>query len=118
MKSIGAAVFLALLALVAAGSGGSASGLQGTVLVYPASPTCQPGTPCTRPAAHALLRFSRDGKVIARVRTDGKGRFRIALRPRTYRVSSTKGTTLKPARVLVATGRFRRVTFRLDTGIR
>lgn len=119
MKSIAAAVALVLLVLVAAGSGGSASGLRGTVLIYPASPTCQPGTSCTRPAAHALLRFSRGGQVVARVRTDGRGRFRIALRPRIYRVTSAaKGATLKPSRVTVATGRFRHVTFTIDTGIR
>lgn len=118
MKSIAAAAALVLLLLVAAGSGGSASGLHGTVLIYPASPTCQPGTSCTRPAAHALLRFSRGGTVVARVRTDGRGRYRIALRPRIYRVTSANGAALKPARVTVAAGRFRRVTFTLDTGIR
>jgi hypothetical protein len=29
-----------------------------------------------------------------------------------------KGGTLKPSRVTVATSRYRRVTFRIDTGIR
>ena len=118
MKSIATVVLLALLALVAAGGSGSGSGLRGTVLISPASPTCQPGTPCTRPAAHAVLSFWRGGKVVARLRTDGRGRFQIALRARTYRVSATKGTTLKPSRVTVATSGYRRVTFKIDTGIR
>jgi hypothetical protein len=119
VKSIAAVALFALLALVGAGNGSrSGSGLRGTVVIYPASPTCQPGTPCTRPAAHTLLRFSHGGNVVARVRTDARGRFRIALRPRTYRVTSIKGATLKPSRVTVATGSYRRVTFTLDTGIR
>lgn len=118
MKSIAVAVLLALLALVGAGGSGSGSGLRGTVVIYPASPTCQPGTSCTRPAKHTLLRFSHSGNVVARVRTDSRGRFRIALRPRTYRVSSIKGAAIKPSRVTVATSRYRRVTFRIDVGIR
>jgi hypothetical protein len=33
-------------------------------------------------------------------------------------VTSTGTAPLKPARITVATGRYRRVTFRIDTGIR
>jgi hypothetical protein len=88
------------------------------VLVDPASPLCKPGTPCTRPAAHVLLRFSRKGRLVAHTRTDARGRFRIALRARTYTVSSVGTALLEPARVTVAADRYRRVTFRMDTGIR
>ena len=119
VKSIAAAaLLLALLVLLGAGSSSSGSGVRGTVLLDPGYPTCQPGTPCTRPAADVLLRFWRDGRVVARTRTDASGRYRIALHPRTYRVSSTSGAVLEPTRVTVPTGRYRRVTFRLDTGIR
>jgi len=111
-------LLLALSLLLGAGSGVSRSGLRGTVLLDPGYPTCQVGTPCTRPAPHALLTFWRHGRVIAHTHTDGKGRYGIALRPRTYRVSSTSGAVLKPTRVTVRTNRYRRVTFRLDIGIR
>lgn len=122
MEAMKALLALSLVAvLVVAGSAGAAtsrSGLRGTVLVYPSSPLCKPGTPCTRPAAHLLVRFSRQGRVVAHTRTDARGRFRIALRPRTYTVTSVGTALLRPARVTVVTDRYRRVTFRMDTGIR
>ena len=112
------ALAAAVLVALAVSSGTSASGLRGTVLLDPGYPNCQPGTPCTRPAADVPLKFWRNGRVVARTRTDANGRFRIALRPRTYRVSSKSGAKLKPIYVLVASDRYRRVTFKLDTGIR
>lgn len=118
MRTSVAVLLVALFFLLGAGSSGSGSGLRGTVLLDPASPTCQVGTPCTRPAPAALLRFWRHGRVVAHTRTDSRGRYRIALRPGTYRVSSTTGAVLKPTRVTVATTRYRRLTFKLDIGIR
>ncbi|HEU5214509.1 MAG TPA: hypothetical protein VFU30_03120 [Gaiellaceae bacterium] len=111
------AVVLALFVLGAGGSG-SASGLRGTVLISPSTPVCKTGTTCSRPAAHDLLRFWRDGKVVARTRTDARGRFRLALGAHVYRVTSGIKGTLKPARVSVAADRYRLVTFRIDIGIR
>jgi hypothetical protein len=111
-------LLLVLFVLLGAGGSGSASGLRGKVLLDPGYPVCKVGTPCTRPAANALLRFWRHGRVVAHTRSDAGGSYRIALRPGTYRVTSTNGTVLKPFRTTVATGRYRRVTFRLDTGIR
>ncbi len=120
MKRLAAllALALALFLLLGAGSSGTRTGLRGTVLLDPGYPTCQPGTPCTRPAANVPLRFWRHGRVVAHTRTDGSGRYRIALQPRTYRVSSTSGAVLEPTRITVPTDRYRQVTFRLDTGIR
>jgi hypothetical protein len=122
VKRIAAALVLVLIVVVAlsllgAGSG-SGSGLRGTVLISPSSPVCRGGSHCSRPAAHALLRFWRGAKVVAHTRTDAKGRFRLALRPHSYTITSAPGGTLKPTRVSVATGSYRRVTFRLDIGIR
>jgi hypothetical protein len=73
---------------------------------------------CARPAPHVLLKFWVQGQVMAHTRTDGKGRFRIALRSRTYTVTAGLGAALIPARITVAPHGFRRVTFRLDTGVR
>ena len=117
-------VLLTTLAVVvlafAAGPAGatSRSGLRGSVLLDPAYPVCKVGTPCTRPAAHALLRFWRRGRVVAQTRSDGRGRYRITLRPRTYTLTSGSGGVLKPARVTVAPHTYRRLTLRIDTGIR
>ena len=96
----------------------SRSGLRGAALLDPGYPLCTVGTPCTRPAAHALLRFWRNGRVVAHTRTDSRGRYRLALRPQKYGVTSGDGAVVTPAQVTVAPGRYRRVTFRLDTGIR
>lgn len=113
------ALLLGLCFLLGAGSSGSGgSGVRGTVLLDPGYPVCKLGTACTRPAPHALLRFWRNGRVVAHTRTDSRGRYRIALRPRTYRVTSTSGARLKPARVTVTRNRYRQVTFKLDIGIR
>jgi hypothetical protein len=56
--------------------------------------------------------------LVAHVRTDNRGKFRMALDPRTYRVTAKMAGTLKPDHVTVDTGRYRRVTFRIDIGIR
>jgi hypothetical protein len=119
MKTLLAIPIVAFLAFAgAAGAGTSRSGLRGTVLEQPASPVCKPVPPCTRPAPHVLIRFWRNGQVVAHTRTNSKGRFRIGLRARTYSVTSANGAVITPARVAVATKRYRSVTFRIDTGIR
>ncbi|HEX4324483.1 MAG TPA: carboxypeptidase-like regulatory domain-containing protein [Gaiellaceae bacterium] len=120
MKSLLSALVLALASFFLLAAGGSIpSGLRGKVLIAPSSPLCRPGMSCSRPAAHAVLRFSRNGKLIARTRTDGSGRYRIALRPQAYTVTAAgRGFVLEPGHVTVATGRYRRVTFKIDTGIR
>jgi hypothetical protein len=118
VKRLAGPLLLALFLLLGAGSSGTGSGLRGTVLLDPGYPTCRVGTSCTRPAAHALLRFWRHGTVKAHTRADGKGRYRIALPAGRYRVTSANGTMLEPAHSAVATDRYRRVTFRLDIGIR
>jgi len=118
VKKVSVPLLLALFLLLGAGGSGSASGLRGMVLLDPGYPVCKEGTSCARPAAHALLRFWRHGRVVAHTRSDGAGRYRIGLRPGTYVVSSANGTVLKPIRTTVATARYRRVTFRLDIGIR
>lgn len=124
MKTIAAAVlalalfFLLGSFLIGAGGGGSPSGLRGRVLIDPGYPVCKTGASCGRPAAHAVLTFWRHGHAVSHTRTDGKGRFRIGLRPRRYRVTSLRGPRIRPARVTVPTDRYRRVTFRVDIGIR
>ncbi|MEN3342790.1 MAG: hypothetical protein V7644_2194, partial [Actinomycetota bacterium] len=54
----------ALLALVLL-----TSGLHGVVTRGPTQPVCQVGVPCSKPAVGAVLVFSRNGTVAARVRT-------------------------------------------------
>jgi hypothetical protein len=119
MKRIATATVLAiaLLFLVAAGNSVHRSGLRGNVLLAPSSPVCLPGS-CTRPAAHVLLTFWSNGRVVAHTSTDRSGSFRITLRPRSYGVTSENAGTLDPSRVVVLAHRYRMVRFRLDRGIR
>jgi hypothetical protein len=120
MKILLTTVVLGLVAASsAAGATHARSGLRGTALLSPGSTVCTVGTPCTRPAANTLLRFWRNGRIVAHTRTDSNGRYRLALRPRTYGVTAGDGSYLvTPEQVTVATGHFRRVTFKLDAGIR
>ena len=111
-------VLLLLAASCAAGATTTTSGLRGTALLDPGYPVCKVGQPCTRPAAHTLLMFWRNGREVAHTHTDRQGRYRIALPPRAYTVTSTGHAVVTPAHVTVASHRYRRVTFKLDTGIR
>jgi Carboxypeptidase regulatory-like domain len=113
-----ALVAVALPALAAGAT--PRSGLTGVVLLDPAYPVCEIGRPCTKPAPHVRLVFARGGHV-ARTRTSAEGSYRIRLRPGRYVVTVPSGAragSVTPRRVDVPSGRYRRVVFRLDLGIR
>jgi hypothetical protein len=118
---------VALTALLGVATVGNAtgkttrSGLYGVVKRGPTAPVCRVGEPCDAPAPNVTLLFLRSGRVVARTRTDELGRYRITLRPATYAVRTTQklfGRIPKPPRVTVPSGRYARVNFFIDTGIR
>jgi hypothetical protein len=88
----------------------------------PTQPVCQMGQACSAPAVGAVLVFSRDGRVVARARTDADGRYAVRLAPGTHSVrepvAQKIGTGLRPAVVRVVPGRSTRADFFIDTGIR
>jgi hypothetical protein len=98
------------------------SGLHGIVMRGPTQPVCRMGQACSEPAVGAVLVFSRDGRAVARVRTDVDGRYAVRLAPGTYTVREPVapkiGTGLRPAVVRVVRGRSTRADFFIDTGIR
>lgn len=120
------AVGLALLVTLALGGGSAAggtvtSGLKGRVMRGPIMPVCRVGVPCDEPARGVKLIFSRSGKVVARVTTNQRGYYRVALRPARYAVRTNRTYFEKvpdPSRVSVPNDRFKRVDFHIDTGIR
>jgi hypothetical protein len=114
---IGVALVLAVAAFAATTGNSRSSGLHGVVRIDPGTPVCKVGQPCTRPAARVWLVFSRRGKTVARTRTGRDGAYRVALSPGTYNVISPR-TRLEPTRVAVASGRYKRVVFKLDIGLR
>jgi hypothetical protein len=118
---------LALAVLTAAAGSSSAAatsptGLYGFVRRGPIVPVCAVEQPCDGPAKNFPLVFWRNGKVAGRTTTSKTGAYRIRLAPGVYTVRSPARTTIgrgaDPARARVVSGRFRRVDFFFDTGIR
>jgi hypothetical protein len=115
-------VLLLSLALAAASAAGQAgtdrSGLYGIVTRGPITPVCAFEVPCDEPAAGAVLVFARAGHEVARTRVRQDGSYRIALPAGTYTVRAVSRRPLDPLTARVRAGRFRRVDFSIDTGIR
>ena len=98
----------------------SRSGLRGLVTLSPTRPVCIEGQPCSKPAAHVLLVFRRDGTVVARVTTGAEGWYRVLLPPGTYAIVApryVRGSGVTPRTVRVRAGRIVRVDLEIDTGI-
>jgi hypothetical protein len=92
--------------------------VHGTVLLGPTSPVCRVGTPCTKPAAHALLEFTQTNR-IRTAWTDAKGHYTVRLEPGTWAVSSNAGLGVTPKRFIVRRGvRTQQRNLLVDTGIR
>lgn len=120
MRRIALIAFVLIVA--PAGAATVPSGLRGVVMRGPISPVCAAEQPCDAPAKHVTLLFSRYGSVVGRATTDTEGRYRIRLAPGLYHVSRTVpshiGRGLEPDQARVRAGRFVRVDFSIDTGIR
>lgn len=116
------ALLALVLAVAPAGAATVPSGLRGVVTRGPITPVCAAERPCDAPAKHATLLFSRHGSIVGRTTTDMEGRYRIQLPPGLYQVSRTVaskiGRGLEPDQARVRPGRFVRVDFSIDTGIR
>jgi hypothetical protein len=97
-------------------------GLKGLVTRGPITPVCVAEQPCEGPARHVTLLFSRHGATAGRTVTDAAGAYRVGLAAGLYlvrRAGSAPGDRgLQPNRVRVYAGRFTRVDFSIDTGIR
>jgi hypothetical protein len=122
------AISILLLFLVAcAGRGASSSGdsgIRGTVLLGPTCPVETLESPCLdRPLADVEIRVLRGDDVVATVRSDGEGRFAVALDPGRYEVQAVveeggPGMSAKPVDVVVTNGVFNDVNVPVDSGIR
>ena len=117
-------LLIAAVTTVSAGaaSGATGSGLHGLVTRGPIMPVCMVDQPCDEPAANVQLVFLRNGVVVSRVRTSATGRYRLALSPGRYAVrlpgKPGLGRIVKPQTARVLRGRYARVDFSIDTGIR
>ena len=124
MKVVISALSLALVIVAGAGAQTTAlsSGLRGVVVRGPIAPVCVAEQPCTEPARNVTLLFSRNSRVVGRAVTDNAGRYRVRLPAGVYAVrrpgSMGIGLGIEPNRARVYAGRFGRVDFSIDTGIR
>jgi hypothetical protein len=115
------ATLLIALAL-AATPAAATSGLYGTVIRGPVTPVCRVDVPCYEAAAGVTLVFERAGRPVTTARTNASGRYRVALAPGRYIVRTRQRSIFErvpePSSVTVPRGRFARVNFAIDTGIR
>jgi hypothetical protein len=122
MKKLGLVVTVALFLAGGAEAVAVPSGVHGIVTRGPIAPMCVAEQPCTQPAKNTTLLFSRYGHVVARAKTDDAGRYHLRLPSGTYRVGLTStpkvGRGFEPDHVRIRTGRYVRLDFSIDTGIR
>lgn len=122
------ALSVLLLFLVAcagrASSPSGDSGVRGTVLLGPTCPVVTMESPCPDlPLADAEVQVLQGGDVVATVRSDGDGRFTVALDPGDYVLQAIveeggPGMSAKPVDVTVTSGAFVDVIVPMDSGIR
>ena len=100
------------------------SGIRGTVLLGPTCPVETVENPCPdRPLADVEIHVLQGGDVVATVRSDGDGRFEVALDPGQYLVQAVvepggPGMSAKPVDAPVRSGEFTDVNVPVDSGIR
>jgi hypothetical protein len=100
------------------------SGARGDVK---ASPVCAverapPDPSCAPQGFETVVRVRANGRLVKKVRTDGKGRFKARLRPGTYVLDPRDGANGLPRcesrTVTVKAHRFAKVHLACDTGLR
>ena len=63
--------------------------IHGTVMRGPTAPVCRVGVPCSAPAKHVTLYFTRSGSTRSTV-TDGRGRYAMRLPAGVYSVKTNQ----------------------------
>jgi hypothetical protein len=113
------AAFVGSVLVLAGGAGATlGNGLHGVVTRGPIAPVCTAEQPCSEPAAGAVLVFSRAGSEVARTHVRQDGTYRLTLPTGAYAVRAASRRPLDPQVARVVAGRYRRVDFSIDTGIR
>jgi hypothetical protein len=104
---------------VPATAGTTSTGLRGLVTRGPITPVCRVDTPCSAPAKHVTIVFTRNGVSKSTV-TGDSGRYSILLAKGTYAVRIPAGARFgfTPRNVYVTAGRMSTRNFSIDTGLR
>lgn len=96
-------------------------GIEGLVLLGPQCPVQSEEDPCPDLPYAASIDVRRGGDLVARLRSDDLGRFRVGLEPGDYRLVPEPGDPFPTAGeqdVTVRAGKYTAVTVSYDTGIR
>jgi hypothetical protein len=128
-KTVWFTLLLAAAVLLAACQGQPTptdSGIAGQILIGPQCPVVRPGMEeeCADKSYQAtvVVKTASGAREVARFQSDGKGQFRVALRPGTYLLEPVPGGPIlphaAPMTVQVDAGMFTEVTIFYDTGIR
>ena len=99
------------------------SGIEGEVVVFPVSGGPErPGVPGEGPWQDGSFTVRKGGRVVTTFSTDQGGRFRVALVPGLYTVAPTDPHVglqiIEPWEVEIPPGRYLRVRWRFDTGLK
>jgi hypothetical protein len=130
-------LMLTLICLIVPGANAgltASSGIEGQALIGPTCPVARVGDrKCAdRPYHTTIIVKTLDGREVARVTTDAQGKFRVALEPEFYSISTSSAkrmqvVTVQDApvtlrlpdhQVQVVVGRFTAVKLIFDSGIR
>jgi hypothetical protein len=115
-------VVLTIAALTAAGAADAATlNVRGSVIRGPVAPVCRVDVPCNVPVVGLPLVFLVSGREVAHVKTDGAGRFAVALPPGAYQVKTTRRLAFGgpvPRTFHVLGGQVTRLRLLIDTEIR
>jgi hypothetical protein len=109
----------ALAVAIPAMAATTSTGLRGLVTRGPITPVCRAGEPCSGPARHMTIVFTRNGVSKSTV-TGDDGRYSIVLTAGTYatRIPAAAKFGFTPRNVYVPAGRISTRNFSIDTGIR
>ena len=97
------------------------SGIEGMVTIGPISPVQRQGEPGERPYAGRILVKRMDGRAVAEVMSGADGRFKVDLKPGSYRLEPQSPGPLpiaRPQEVTVEPHKFTEVSVSYDSGIR
>ena len=119
MRQVVLIAVAALAVAIPATAGTTSTGLRGLVTRGPITPVCRAGEPCSAPARHMTIVFTRNGISKSTV-TGDDGRYSILLRAGTYaaRIAAAAKFGFAPRSVYVPAGRISTRNFSIDTGIR
>ena len=115
-------ILILLLATCSVKNAPAESGVEGQVLIGPNCPVVQAGQDCPDQPYQATITINNlDSRMVAQVKTDEMGHFKIPLEPGTYILHPETPSMMPYAgeqNFVVEAGKFTQITVNYDSGIR